>query len=148
MSLQEAGLRRAQTIEPAATARAAAKRMEKEGIGCLVVVDGQRPVGIVTDRDIVLEVLAERRDAGLVQVGEIAARNPVTIPDTASVPDAIALLRRHGVRRLPAVDATGNLAGIVTQDDLLRLLATEIGELAEVLRRQLAESVTPRTLAS
>lgn len=145
MSLREAGLRRAQTIEPTATARAAAKRMEKEGIGSLVVVEGERPVGIVTDRDLALEILGERRDASLVQVGEIAATRPVTIAETASVPDAIDLLRRHGLRRLPVVDAEGNLAGIVTRDDLLRFLATEIGELAEVLRRQLAESAAPRS---
>ncbi|HME71512.1 MAG TPA: CBS domain-containing protein, partial [Myxococcota bacterium] len=98
MAIRDLGLRTAQTIEPSATARAAAHRMEKDGIGCLVVVEGKRPVGMVTDRDLVLHVLVEKRDARLVQVGEIAKRSPVTVPATATLAEVTRVMRKHGVR--------------------------------------------------
>jgi CBS domain-containing protein len=124
--------------------------MEKDGIGCLVVVDGKRPLGMVTDRDLVLHVLVEKRDARLVQVGEIAKRSPVWVPDTASLAEVTRAMRTHGVRRVPVVDDEGELVGIVAFDDLLRRVATETGDLAEALRRQLsgesgAEKAQPRT---
>jgi len=138
MAIRDLGLRTAQTIEPSATARAAAHRMEKDGIGCLVVVEGKRPVGMVTDRDLVLHVLVEKRDARLVQVGEIAKRSPVTVPATATLAEVTRVMRKHGVRRLPVVDEQGELVGLVALDDLLRRVATESGDLAETLRRQLS----------
>lgn len=138
MSIRDLGLRMPQTAEANVAARAAAQQMEKQGIGCLVVVEGRKPIGVVTDRDLALFVLVGKHDAGLVRVGEIASRRPVTLPDSASVRDAARALRSHGVRRLPVVDAKGELVGLVSSDDLLRVLATEVGDLAEVLRRQLS----------
>ena len=138
MMIRELGLRIPQTIEPSASARAAAHRMEKDGIGCLVVVEGKRPVGMVTDRDLVLHVLVEKRDARAVEVREIAKRSPVWVPDTASLAEVTRSMRTHGIRRLPVVDDEGELVGLVALDDLLRRVATEIGDLAEALRRQLS----------
>ena len=140
MSLRDLGVRVPQTAEPDLTARSAAQQMEKQGVGCLVVVDGGKPIGVVTDRDLALYVLVGKRDPGLIRVGEIAARRPVTISDSASIGDAARTLRRHGVRRLPVVDEKGTLVGLVSGDDLLRALATEVGDLAEALRRQLSKA--------
>jgi len=150
MAILDLDLRIAQTIECSASARAAAHRMEKDGIGCLVVVDGKRPVGMVTDRDLVLDILVGKRDARVVQVGEIAKRSPVTVPVTAPVAEVTRAMRTHGVRRVPVVDEQGELVGLVALDDLLRRVATETGDLAEALRRQLsgesgAETAPPRT---
>ncbi len=138
MAIQNLGLRTPQTIEPSETARTAAQRMEKNGIGCLVVVSGKKPVGIVTDRDLALHILAGKRDAGLVRIGEVAARSPVTVTEGASVAEVARTMRKHGVRRLPVVDEQGELVGVAVLDDLLRLVASEIGDLAEALRRQLS----------
>ncbi len=138
MAIRDLGLRIPQTIESSASAREAAHRMEKDGIGCLVVVEGKRPVGMVTDRDLVLHVLAGKLDARLVQVGNIAKRPPVAVAATATLAEVTRAMRTHGVRRLPVVDEHGELVGLVALDDLLRRVATETGDLAEALRRQLS----------
>jgi CBS domain-containing protein len=138
MSIRNLAVRRAQTAERSLSLRAAAQQMQKQGVGCLVVVDGKRPIGVVTDRDIALHVLVGRRDAGLVHVGEIASRPVRTIRDTASIADAAQSMRRHGLRRLPVVDEQGELMGVLSHDDLLRAVATEVAELSEALRCQLS----------
>jgi CBS domain-containing protein len=138
MSIRNFAVRRPQTAEPSVSLRAAAQQMQKQGVGCLVVVEGKKPIGVVTDRDIALHVLVGRRDAGLVQVGEIASRPVRSIVDTASIADAASSMRRHGLRRLPVVDQKGELVGLLSQDDLLRAVATEVAELGEALRCQLA----------
>jgi CBS domain-containing protein len=138
MLIRDLAVRRPQTVDPGVTARAAAQQMAKEGIGCLVVVEGKRPIGIVTDRDLALYVLVGKHDAGLVRVREIAAGRSATLPQTATLAEAARLLRRTGLRRMPVVDDEGALVGLVSSDDLLRAVATEVGDLAEALRRQLA----------
>lgn len=130
--------RAAHTVAPEETARAAAQRMEKEGVGCLVVVADQRPVGILTDRDLALRLLREKLDPGAVRVRELMHAPVITIPENEPVDVALRTLRAAAVRRLPVVDAEGKLAGIVAIDDLLRLVTTELGDLAEALRRQLS----------
>jgi CBS domain-containing protein len=84
-----------------------------------------------------------KRDAGLVRVGEVAARPVRTLPETASIADAARMMRSHGLRRLPIVDPNGELVGVISQDDLLRALATEAADLAEALRRQLSAEQAP-----
>jgi CBS domain-containing protein len=143
MSIRSLGVRRPQTAEPALSLRAAAQQMKKQGVGCLVVVDGKKPIGVVTDRDLALYVLVGKRDAGLVRVGEVAARPVRTLPETASIADAARMMRSHGLRRLPIVDPNGELVGVISQDDLLRALATEAADLAEALRRQLSAEQAP-----
>ncbi len=133
--------------KPAATVRgdetihAAATRMKQERIGSLAVVEERRPVGIVTDRDVVLETLCKLLDAGSVKVGEIASRPLVSIEQDAPVREAVRMIRRHGVRRLPVVDEKGQLVGIVTGDDLLSLVAGELNGLTVAVHTQ-----TPKIL--
>jgi len=142
MSIRNLGVRTPQTAELTLSARSAAQQMQKQGIGCLVVVEGKKPIGMVTDRDLALYVLVGKRDAGMVRLGDVAARPALTIPDTASIADAAQMMRRHGLRRLPVVDQKGELVALLSQDDLLRALATEVADLGEVVRRQL--STAPR----
>ena len=118
------------------TVRAAAQRMKQEGVGSLPVVTDGRPVGIVTDRDLVLETLCNRLDPGSVRIDEIASRPLVTVEQDAPVREAIRLIRRHAVRRLPVVDDKGQLVGIVAADDLLSLAAAELSGLAVAVRTQ------------
>jgi len=122
------------------TIAAAAKLMRHYHVGSLVVVDekaGRRvPVGIITDRDIVVEVVATGLDAGTITVGDIMVQEIVTAPESMGVMETIQLMRVKGVRRLPVVDAGGGLAGIVTVDDLLDVLAEELSELARIVVRE------------
>jgi CBS domain-containing protein len=89
--------------------------------------DGRQvPLGIVTDRDIVIETMALDLDAKLFTAGDIMMSPPVTVPLSAGFVDTLRLMRAHGIRRLPVVDETGTLAGIVTADDIVRLLSLEL----------------------
>jgi CBS domain-containing protein len=124
------------TIDGKETAQTAAERMDKEGVGCVVVVQRGRPVGILTDRQLVLEILCNRLDARAVRAGEIAARPVVTIAQDAPLSEASQMIRRHAVRRLVVVDKKGRLVGVIAADDLLRLIVGELGGLARAVRSQ------------
>ncbi len=125
------------TIEPTANAMDAARRMERFGVGSLIVVEDRRPVGIVTDRDLALFVLEGELDPAACTVADCMNAELVVLPLDAGVDDAVLLLRRHGIRRLPIVDAKGELAGVVTADDMLQLLAHDLSDLAAVVRNEL-----------
>lgn len=120
---------------------AAAREMRTHQIGALVVVEPhaarQRPLGIITDRDIVCGQVARSKDLYCLTVGEVMTRNPLTIRADAELSEAIDMMSVAGVRRAPVVDETERLVGIVTLDDLLALLAQELSELAGIARTQL-----------
>jgi CBS-domain-containing membrane protein len=119
--------------------REAAAVMRGRHVGALVVVDGQRrPIGILTDRDLALRVLAEGRDPIATRVADVMSRRPVTVSKSARIEAAIALMssRAHSFRRLPVVDRTGRLVGVVTLDDVLARAAELLGSVDGVLRRQ------------
>jgi CBS domain-containing protein len=120
---------------PDATIAEAAMLMRREHVGDIVVVDassGRRPVGIVTDRDIVVEVVSAGLDPHHVTLADLALRPPVTAGEEDSCAETIARMTAKGVRRIPIVDRDGLLVGIVTFDDLLQSLAVQIGELAKI----------------
>lgn len=118
----------------------AASLMREHHVGDLVVVEernGRRaPVGILTDRDIVLEVIAEGVDIGGVVVGDIMSFELVTAGEDDDLFDTLKRMRLKGVRRLPVVDRGGALVGIVTVDDLLDLLAEQVSDLARIIQRE------------
>jgi len=124
-----------------ATIAAAAKLMRHCHVGSLVVVEqmngGKRiPVGMVTDRDIIVEVIATGLDPATITVGDIMAREIVVGRENDSVLETLEIMRFKGVRRLPTVDGDGQLVGIVTVDDLLEILAEELNELAKIVARE------------
>lgn len=135
------------TLEPAccgphATALEAARVMRQKHTGDLVVVDEGEdqpaPLGIVTDRDIVVEVLAKGRDPAVTLVSSVM-RTPVVIAkESEDISHALELMRVHGIRRLPVVTHEGTLVGIVTADDALRTLAADAGTLADIIARERA----------
>jgi len=115
---------------------AAAKLMRHNHVGSLVVVDDlddRVPVGIVTDRDIVVEIVASDLDARTMTVGEIMGGELVTAGDEDDSFDTLRLMRLKGVRRVPVVTDKGLLVGIATFDDLLGVLASEFGTLVRVV---------------
>ena len=120
----------------------AARLMRDEHVGDLVVVEevsGRRlPVGILTDRDLVVEILAKEIDLAAVTVGDIMTREPITARESDSIYDTMQRMRAKGVRRIPVVDTGGTLVGIVAVDDFLDLLSDELTALARVVTREQA----------
>lgn len=118
----------------------AARLMRGHHTGDLVVTDesdGTRePVGIVTDRDIVMEVIAKGRDTDRTKVSEVMAAPVVVASGSENVATAIERMRTHGVRRLPIVDDSGAVLGILTLDDLYRVLAEHTAALAEIVHKE------------
>lgn len=118
--------------DPETTALAAAKLMRKHHVGALVVVDGlesSRPVGIVTDRDLVLALMAEGLDPEVFTAGDIMSVELVTASAALDAMDAVQLMRANRLRRIVIVDDEGRLAGIVSMEDLLELLTRELAAL-------------------
>lgn len=127
-------------VEADASVSDAASLMRQFHVGDLVVVrdnDGRNePVGIVTDRDLVVEVIAAELDPGGLSVGEIMGPELVKVAEDTGIFEAIRFMREKGVRRMPVVDANGALAGIVSLDDLLEVLSEELAELSRLTRAE------------
>lgn len=106
------------TIEPSTTVQDAARLMRDEDVGPIPIVDSGSLSGILTDRDIVLRVVAEGKDASSVTAGEVASRDLVTIDPEQTLDEALRLMAKHQVRRLPVCEEDGKLVGIVAQADV------------------------------
>ncbi|ELY48539.1 CBS domain-containing protein [Natronolimnohabitans innermongolicus] len=113
-----------------------ATTMQAESVGSVVISDDGEPVGIVTDRDLTLEVIASGADPNDLTAEDVMSTDLCTIDRGAGFYKATELMSEHGVRRLPVVDSGGELAGIITVDDLNELLADEHQQLAAVVRAQ------------
>lgn len=124
------------TIGPDATVREAARMMASENVGCLIVVEEHKPVGIVTDRDVALEVLIRHLDADATRVRDVMRSPAITIDEAAPLSAAVDVMRVEGVRRLPVVDGSGTLVGVITVDDLTLLLAGELKQITGPIAAQ------------
>lgn len=124
------------TIDARDTLRSAAKRMAEEGVGSLVVLQGRQPRGMLTDRDVALRVLREGLDPDATAVIDAIGGDPILIHETSPLRAAAALMRRCAVRRVPVVDASESLVGVIAADDLLRLIAAELSGLAGAVASQ------------
>jgi CBS domain-containing protein len=120
--------------------KAAAQLMRQHHVGSVVVVDdrnGKRvPAGIITDRDIVVAVVALGLNPDAVRAGDVMSQELVAVREDAGVAETTELMRMKGVRRLPVTDAGGSLVGIVAADDILSLLAEEMSALATMVSRE------------
>ena len=108
-----------QTCEPSTTVLEAARMMARSDAGPIPVVEDGRPIGLVTDRDIVVRVVAEGRDPQMTTAGEIASKELVTVEPEQSLEEALELMARCQIRRLPVVEGD-RLVGIVAQADVAR----------------------------
>ena len=122
------------------TVQEGAQLMREHHVGCLVVVENgsepPRPVGVVTDRDLVVEIMAENVPVDRVSIGDVMSDEVALAREDEGVWDVIQRMRSEGVRRMPVVDAGGRLAGIVTMDDMVELLAEEFADLARLMHRE------------
>jgi len=118
----------------------AAKLMREYHVGSLVVVvdrlSERVPVGMLTDRDLALAVIAKEVDPRSVDVGEVMSTELFTVRESDAIPDVLRLMRERGVRRIPVLTHGGALAGIVTIDDVLDIVAEELGELVRAIARE------------
>lgn len=130
------------TVNPFDDLAVAAEAMRKQHVGYLIVVEpalaegGMRPVGVLTDRDIVIAVVAKDADPRVLRVGDVMTREPVTVRDADTVNSALAEMRRIGVRRLPVVDGLNRLVGVLALDDVLDTLADQLGQVTASIRNE------------
>jgi CBS domain-containing protein len=126
----------------------AAELMKRHHVGDLVVVEASGgknvPVGVVTDRDLVVEVLAQGIPLDDVRVGDIMSLEIETIEETEGVWETLEKMRHRGIRRMPVVDSQGALAGLVTLDDFVELFTEAIGNMAGVVRNELSRETRLR----
>jgi CBS domain-containing protein len=120
---------------------AAAEVMRDRHIGYLVVVEPEvgegslKPVGVLTDRDIVVSVIARQTDPRTLRVGDVMTQQPVVAAETESLEKALETMRRIGVRRLPVVGSRGQLVGVLSLDDIIDALALDLGDVAASIRK-------------
>jgi CBS domain-containing protein len=120
----------------------AAQLMREKHIGYLVVVEPEvadqslRPVGVVTDRDIVVSVIAREADVRSLRVGDVMTQQPVTIEATAPLERALREMRRIGVRRLPVVGQRSELVGVLSLDEVLEVIAAQLQNVAGSIRNE------------
>jgi CBS domain-containing protein len=141
------------TIDAGAPLQEAARRMRDQHVGALVITrdtsEGRRVEGLVTDRDLAVEVLAgETPGSRLQAVGQFTERTLVTATESTGLSQAIDLMRAAGVRRLLVRDEQGRLAGLVSFDDLLQACAEELSGLADVVRKGLQREAAERAEAA
>jgi CBS domain-containing protein len=123
---------------------AAAQRMRETNVGTLIVLDeNKKPVGILTDRDLVLRVMAVGRSPERTRVLDVMTAHPRTVTAQTPIEDVVAAMRTLGVRRMPVVTKDGRLVGIVSLDDVLALLAEELGGLGRIFEHSKPNSTLP-----
>ena len=130
------------------TIAAAARLMRRHHVGSVVVVTDSGgmsvPLGVVTDRDIVVEVTATDLDPNTITVGDIMRREIITIRAEEGLLEAMQIMRSNGVRRLPVVNAEGQLLGVVAFDDLLDLVTEQLILLNKIVPREQAREAVER----
>lgn len=136
-------------IDAQASIRFAASEMRRHHRGCVVIVDqrdvGRVPRGILTDRDIVMEVVAPGIDPESLTVADVMAPHPATCTEDDKLFDAIDAMRLHGVRRLPVLGARGELVGLVSTDDIVAALGMCLRELWQASARGVAREIESRS---
>jgi len=145
--LQDFATSQVAVVEPETTALVVSKLMRKHHVGALVVVEaggGNRPIGIVTDRDLVLELMSEGLDPEIFTAGDIMSVDLVLGHPEMDAMEAVQLMKSHRLRRLVIADKNGSLAGIVTMEDLLLLLTRELSDLTTGVAGARDREVTER----
>ena len=127
-------------IDPKRSAREAAEIMRDYHVGSLIVVSGgagdERVAGIFTDRDLTREVVAMNVSSEDVIVEDVMMKHPITVSEAQGVYETIRIMENNGIKRVPVVDEQGQLLGIVSADDLLKVLAQEMTDLTNIMDRE------------
>lgn len=129
-------------VEENATVDEAAKKMKDNEVGCILVAKENKVLGIITERDMVRRVLAEEKDPKETQVKDIMSKPVIAVREEADVEEAVAIMVKNGIRRLPVISSDNKLVGIVTAKDLATALA-ELSKLETTLFNALARIRPP-----
>jgi CBS domain-containing protein len=134
--------------DPNESAWKAAERMHQRSVGALVILnESTEPTGILTDRELIMRVMAKGLDPNMTTIADVMTMEPKTISEDASIESAMSLMRRGGFRRLPVVDANGKLVGLLSLDDVLMLLAEEFSQIGQLLERETPQGVATESVA-
>lgn len=120
----------------------AARLMKKHNIGDIIIVDEEKdgkPIGIFTDRDIAIKIIAEEADPQSITVGDAMSEELLVLKDYQHFQESLDMMCAKGVRRAPIVDQHDKIIGIAAVDDLILLLIDELGSLAKLIRRQISK---------
>ena len=135
-------------IEKTESVREAINLMRKNHVGDVVVVEIREnasiPLGILTDRDIVVEILAEDVDLEAINVGDVMSDQLVTINEDTKLLDTIKQMRIKGVRRLPVINEQGELQGILSADDILELVVEQLSDIVGLISKEITNEVKAR----
>lgn len=137
-SVRDAMTKDPRSIGPSASVVEAARLMRDEHIGSLLITDGDTLVGVITDRDITTRVVAEAADLATTSVGDVYSQDLISVEPDNELEEALRLMARHQVRRLPVVEG-GRLVGIVAQADIALTLSEDeqkTGELVEAISKR------------
>lgn len=134
MAISDLARREVVTVGPEAAVPDVAELMEDESVGSVVVVEGDEPVGMVTDRDLAIEVVSHGRDPTGLVAADVMTADPFTVRLSDGIYDVLERTSEEGVRRIPVVDDDGRLAGIVTLDDVIVLLTGELEFVSAVVQ--------------
>lgn len=136
MSLGNLCRREIVCVDRGATIEEVARLMEEKNIGSIIVVEERKPMGIVTDRDILLRVINRGLDSERTSVADVMTKQIVTLREDMGLFEALQQVKGKGIRRFPIVDAKGNLQGIMTLDDILYLLGKEMADIASIIEEE------------
>jgi CBS domain-containing protein len=132
-------------VRPEQSLREAAQRMREHHVGCVIVIEStsesqNRPIGIITDRDLVVRALAQTdRHLEQIRVDDVMARPVITVGESDELGDALETMRDAGVRRLPVLDESQSVVGLLSFDDLIRHYQGSFGAFASLLDREQAQ---------
>ena len=141
--------RKVLTVEPEVSITEVASMMREYHVGTLVVVEREgglsRPVGIVTDRDLVIEVIAQEVPSDALVVKDVMNKDLVHVTEQETLLNTIELMQSRGVRRIVVLDDNGNLQGLITADDAIELIAEAMNNLCNIVRREISneQSIHP-----
>ncbi|ATJ81564.1 CBS domain-containing protein [Halomonas beimenensis] len=148
MKVGEACNRDVVVAEPHTEILDAAKLMRAHHVGDLVIVEMRvglpRPIGMLTDRDLVVEVMAQDVPPSEITVADVMTSDIVTVPEDLEIWETGERMRQHGVRRMPVVAADGSLVGLITLDDLLELFTESLDTMTRLVRNEMRKETQRR----
>lgn len=123
-------------VDLGTTVKEAVKLIEEKNVGCVIVIGSDKPVGMLTDRDIVLRVINKGLDPQRTTVDNVMSKDIVALREDMGLFEALEQVKGKSIRRFPIVDANGALKGIMTLDDIIFLLGKEMADVSSIIERE------------
>lgn len=121
------------SISPDATVKDAAGVMASKNVGSIIIVKDGSPVGIITDRDIVVRVVNKGLDSSSLKVQDVMTIDPICLNENVGLFEALETVKEKGVRRYPVIDDKGKIVGIISLDDIIYLIGKEMCDITQIL---------------